>query len=81
MTDPKATDTTPDNFSDLAMQPTGSGVADLEIAYEQMRLAEDADAADTLSDAGAADEMSTYDATMTPTQAGEDAGESVGHPS
>ena len=30
----------PEDFSDLPMQPTGSGPADLEIAYEQMRLAE-----------------------------------------
>lgn len=30
----------PESYSDLPMQPTGSGPADLEIAYEQMRLAE-----------------------------------------
>ena len=30
----------PQNFADLPIQPTGSGVQDLEIAYEQMRLSE-----------------------------------------
>lgn len=42
MTDPDATETPIDSFTDLPIQPTGSGVADLEIAYEQMKLAEDA---------------------------------------
>ncbi len=42
------TDTTDQNgpaesYGDLPIQPTGSGVADLEIAYEQMKLAEGAD--------------------------------------
>ena len=32
----------PESVADLPLQPTGSGVADLEIAYEQMKLAEDA---------------------------------------
>lgn len=41
MTDPSPTDTTPDNFAELPIQPTGSGVADLEIAYERMRVTED----------------------------------------
>ncbi|AXJ94883.1 MULTISPECIES: hypothetical protein [unclassified Sphingomonas] len=34
----------PEGFGDLPIQPTGSGVADLEVAYEQMRLAEGEDA-------------------------------------
>lgn len=42
MTDRPNDDTPPETFADLPMQPTGSGVADLEIAYEQMKLAEDA---------------------------------------
>lgn len=32
MVDPDPTDGTLDSFGDLAMQPTGSSVADLEIA-------------------------------------------------
>ncbi|MCP4026860.1 MAG: hypothetical protein GY736_11230 [Sphingomonas sp.] len=56
----------PESYTDLPMQPTGSGPADLEVAYEQMRLAEEAegttggvpaaavaDAAVPVSDAGA----------------------------
>ncbi len=34
-----------ETFADLPLQPTGSGVADLEIAYEQMKLADDANEA------------------------------------
>ena len=41
MTDPTVTDPAIESFGDLPIQPTGSGVADLEIAYEQMKLAED----------------------------------------
>lgn len=33
----------PESYNDLPMQPTGSGPADLEVAYEQMRLAEEAE--------------------------------------
>ncbi len=33
----------PNGLGDLPIQPTGSGVADLEIAYEQMALANDGD--------------------------------------
>ena len=40
MTESDAIDPAPATFADLPLQPTGSGVADLEIAYEQMRLAE-----------------------------------------
>lgn len=45
MTDPNDADDALDSFSDLPLQPTGSGVADLEIAYEQMRVAEESDPA------------------------------------
>ena len=34
------TDRTDIEAPTLSMQPTGSGVADLEVAYEQMKLAE-----------------------------------------
>lgn len=40
MTNPDEAGDAPDSFGDLPLQPTGSGVADLEIAYEQMKLAE-----------------------------------------
>jgi len=42
---PDITDPThePASFGDLPIQPTGSGVADLEVAYEQMRLADEAE--------------------------------------
>jgi hypothetical protein len=57
-----------DGFGDLPIQPTGSGVADLEIAYEQMKLAEQAEA-----DVGSVAE--------TPTETSEAAAESAAHPS
>jgi hypothetical protein len=47
MADPTAPDTPLSDLGDLPIQPTGSGVADLEIAYEQMKLAEDAAANQT----------------------------------
>ena len=40
MTDRPPTEITPESFGDLLLQPTGSGVADLETAYEQMKLSE-----------------------------------------
>ncbi|WP_312488394.1 hypothetical protein [Sphingomonas sp.] len=40
MRDDPTTPAEPQSFDDLPIQPTGSGVQDLEIAYEQMRLAE-----------------------------------------
>lgn len=36
MTSTNGPDAAPDSFSDPPLQPTGSGVADLEIAYEEM---------------------------------------------
>jgi hypothetical protein len=66
MTDPDNTDTPIESLADLPIQPTGSGVADLEIAYEQMRLAEDAA------------EPPIAEPEATPT---EDAAESAAHPS
>jgi hypothetical protein len=63
----------PESYTDLPMQPTGSGPADLEVAYEQMRLAEEAegttggvptaavaDAAMPVSDAGAVAESEAH---------------------
>jgi hypothetical protein len=61
----------PDGFGDLPIQPTGSGVADLEIAYEQMRLGEGEDDADRPGDADIA----------IPTEDGRDAADSAAHPS
>lgn len=72
------TRTTPASLSDLPILPTGSGVADLEVAYEQMKLADDAQVA---TDVRSADEPETYDPAVTPTQGGHDAAESAAHPS
>ena len=56
----------PESFADLPIQPTGSGVQDLEIAYEQLRLSEnEADAAPT----------------AVPTLSGDALAESEAHPS
>jgi hypothetical protein len=66
MTDPNAPDV-PAGIADLPMQPTGSGVADLETAYEQMKLAED--------------DAATTDGLDVPTIDGEAAAESAAHPS
>ncbi|WP_322966214.1 hypothetical protein [Sphingomonas fuzhouensis] len=43
----------PQGFGDLPIQPTGSGVQDLEVAYEQMRLSE-TEAAPIAEDSGEA---------------------------
>jgi len=67
-TDPHATDAAPETFGDLPIQPTGSGVADLEVAYEQMRLADEAEAGPD-------------DAALTPTETGIDLADSEAHPS
>ncbi len=61
-----------DGFGDLPIQPTGSGVADLEIAYEQMRLEGGGDGADALP--------ADPDA-IVPTEDGLDAADSAAHPS
>ena len=68
MNDQTHTPHEPESFADLPIQPTGSGVADLEIAYEQMKLAEQAEA-----DVGAV--------AVTPTDASDAAAESAAHPS
>jgi hypothetical protein len=73
MADVNDTNREPESYSDLPMQPTGSGVADLEVAYEQMRLDEEgerttgapiaAGVADTtlpVDDAGAAAESAAH---------------------
>jgi hypothetical protein len=56
----------PESFADLPIQPTGSGVQDLEIAYEQLRLSEEE------SDAAPA---------AVPTLSGDAMAESEAHPS
>lgn len=68
MTDP--------DIINLPIQPTGSGVADLEVAYEQMRLADDAGPATS-----ATDQIAVADVVPTATDAGSDAAESAAHPS
>ena len=40
MIDQSAPNTSPDLLLDVPIQPTGSGVADLEIAFEQMKVAQ-----------------------------------------
>lgn len=65
----------PENFSGLPIQPTGSGVADLEVAYEQMRLAEEAEASPTTST-----DLSMDDGAV-PTEDTEAAADTAAHPS
>lgn len=64
---------TPESFADLPIQPTGSGVADLEIAYEQMRLEQ--------AEGESPDRPVEDVAALTPLEAGTDAVESAAHPS
>lgn len=81
---PDANDTNhePENFGDLPIQPTGSGVADLEIAYEQMRLAgDDGSVAGAPLGAGVADETAAHDTATMPTEDTKDAADSAAHPS
>lgn len=66
MTDPNAADV-PTGIADLPMQPTGSGVADLETAYEQMKLA--------------GDDIAPSDTADVPAIDGDAAAESAAHPS
>lgn len=79
MTDPTAPETALNTFGDLPMQPSGSGVADLEIAYEQMRLAEEAGADDIGIATGATDE--TDDAANVSIALNDAAEDSAAHPS
>lgn len=72
MTNPNEPDATPDSFIDLPLQPTGSGVADLEIAFEQMKLTEENGEPDIRADDGV--ESAGVDFS-------DDAAESEGHPS
>lgn len=72
MSNPNEPRAEPDSFNDLPIQPTGSGVADLEIAFEQMKLSEEEGEAVVSVDEGAND----------PFRAANDAeAESEGHPS
>ena len=50
VTDRTAPEAPPPDLAGLPIQPTGSGVADLEVAYEQMRLANAADPASDLAE-------------------------------
>lgn len=80
MAHPNVTDTLLDDFGNLPIHPTGSGAADLEVAYEQMKLADDADASNALDLAGlrAQTENLGTDTTGMETEAVE---ESAAHPS
>lgn len=80
MAHPNATDTLLDEFGNLPINPTGSGTADLELAYEQMKLAEDADASNAVdvADSRARIEDVGADVTGMETEAVE---ESAAHPS
>lgn len=60
------------SLGDLPLQPTGSGVADLEIAYERMKLAQDAETGSTSAPEGAGLSSSARDG---------DSSESEAHPS
>ncbi|GAA3697497.1 hypothetical protein GCM10022268_05030 [Sphingomonas cynarae] len=65
---PRPAGSGPEGFGDLPIQPTGSGVADLEIAYEQMRLGED-------------DDRPVDPDVAIPTEDTSDAADSAAHPS
>ena len=69
MPDPQNTAPEPSFLADLPMQPSGSGVADLAVAFERMKLADEAD-----------EPAAPDDATM-PTVADGPAQESAAHPS
>ena len=70
MTDRDLPETPSADFAGMPMQPTGSGVADLEVAFEQMKLAEAADP-----------DLAAADAAVTPTATDSEMGESEAHPS
>lgn len=65
----------PESYNDLPMQPTGSGPADLEVAYEQMRLADEAEGT-----TGGVPAAAVADATL-PVGDASAAAESEAHPS
>ncbi len=65
----------PETYTDLPMQPTGSGPADLEVAYEQMRLADEAEGT-----TGGVPAAAVTDATL-PVGDAAAAAESEAHPS
>ena len=77
MADPK-TGMAPANLNDLPILPRGSGVADLEVAYEQMKLA---DVAESTTMMGVKADDTAYDSAMIPTEEGSDTAESAAHPS
>ncbi|MGR6328835.1 hypothetical protein ACU5AX_07205 [Sphingomonas sp. XXL09] len=75
MSDPNPGPHEIESFGDLPIQPTGSGPADLEMAYEQMRLSESAD-----PEVGPGDQRLVTD-TPVPTDDSPEAAESGAHPS
>ena len=80
MAQPNATDTLLDDFSNLPIHPTGSGIADLEMAYEQMKLAEDADASNALDATGSRAQTEDFETDVTGMET-EAVEESAAHPS
>lgn len=69
----------PQSFADLASQPTGSGVADEQMAY--MEAALDGATADVPAGAGFADDHAIDADAITPTEGGPAADESEAQPS
>jgi hypothetical protein len=80
MANSNATDAMLNDLSNLPIHPTGSGTADLETAYEQMRLAEDAEDSDTLFNPSSASEIIAHNSADLPTET-EAVAESAAHPS
>jgi hypothetical protein len=79
MANSNATDALLNDLSNLPIHPTGSGAADLETAYEQMRLAEDAEDSDSLLSPSSASEITANSADLPAESA--DVEESAAHPS
>ncbi len=80
MNDRNPTEPTLDSFADLPIQPTGSGVTDLEIAYEQMKLSQAAEPSDTVAH-GATTAGTIPDTDSAPVEISDDTVESAAHPS
>jgi hypothetical protein len=80
MANSNATDALLNDLSNLPIHPTGSGAADLETAYEQMRLAEDAEDSDSLLSPSSASEITAHNSADLPAESA-DVEESAAHPS
>ena len=80
MADPNAADALLNDFNSLRIHPTGSGSADLETAYEQMRLAEGTDIADSALNPSSASETNVQNEAAAPSETAA-VEESAAHPS